>query len=205
MAWHDLFVAWDTETTGFGPEARILEIGVVVFENLEPVHRWSSLICPERVDLTDPGIKKALEINKIAAADLRGKPTFADVFPQVCLELGDIPVWAAHNSVFDSQMLRQEMTRLGDCYKWPKPAMFTACTMSIAAKLDGQKKGHKLFEIAEKYDVKMNYAHRADVDAETCGRILSAMLRRKHVPEEDAAMKALCAKAEAEWQGRFKR
>jgi DNA polymerase-3 subunit epsilon len=158
---------------------------VVVFEGGQPVHEWSQLLCPEGVDWNNADVHKALEINHIDRKDLTGRPTFSQVLPNLLMEFSH-DVWAAHNASFDMRMLSQELQRLNRPALSPK---MLVCTLDLARHIGGA--GNKLAEVAARYDVAMEDAHRAAVDARTCGLILGAMLRRGLVPREDAAMAAL--------------
>ena len=56
MDWDESFIAIDTETTGLlhQPQARVIELGVVVFEHGKEVHEWSQFFSPYDVDWDDP-------------------------------------------------------------------------------------------------------------------------------------------------------
>lgn len=164
---------------------------MVVFEGGKPVHEWSQLLCPEDVDWENADVKKALEINRIDRKDLQGKPTFSQVLPDLLMEFSH-NVWVAHNAAFDLRMLGQELQRL----KRPLlvPSMLV-CTLELARHFGGQ--GNKLSEVAARFKVGMEDAHRAAVDARTCGLILQAMLREGRVPGEDVAMTQLTKAASA--------
>jgi hypothetical protein len=170
----------------------------VVFEGGEPVHEWSQLLCPEDVDWNSTDVQRALEVNRIDRRDLLGKPTFRDVLPDLVLELSQ-PVWVAHNADFDMRMLRQELQRLGQPLQEPE---LLICTKNLAAKLNTGSGGNRLEEVATRYNVSIDLAHRAVADAKTCGRVLNAMLRHGGVPQEDNAMKELCKQAAVAWRGK---
>lgn len=196
--WGNSWVAIDTETTGLDSRARVVEVAVVAFENGQPVHEWSQLLCPENVDWNDANVMKALEVNRIRRADLQGKPTFEQVLPDLLLELSQ-DVWVAHNAEFDLRMLNQEMQRLG------RPALkpnMLVCTRNLAARLESGARGNKLAEVAQRYSVRFEDAHRAAVDARTCGRILGEMVRRGQLPSDGRAMAEFCQLAEKSWRTR---
>jgi DNA polymerase-3 subunit epsilon len=187
----DGFAAFDTETTGLDAHARILEIAVVTFEGGVPVREWSQLLCPEDVDWNDERVQGALAVNKIDPKDLKGHPTFEQVLPDLLLELSH-SIWVAHNAAFDIRMLNQELTRA------KRPALeppLVVCTKNLAAHLSPDTKGNKLYEVAARYNVPQDAAHRAAVDATTCGLILAAMLRAGRVPREDSGLREMCKTA----------
>lgn len=194
----DGFLAFDTETTGLDASARILEVAVVVFENDEPIHEWSQLLCPENVDWNDEKVKSALEVNKLTPDMLRGRPTFEQVLPDLLLELSH-DIWVAHNAEFDIRMINQELARM------QRPALtppLVVCTKNLAAHLSPSAKGNRLYEVAARYNVPQEDAHRAAVDAATCGRVLAAMLREGRVPREDSGLREMCKTAGAGWRNR---
>jgi len=193
MQWIDEWVAFDTETTGLGPDARIVEIGIVVFVQGEPVHEYSQLLCPDGVNWEDPNVQKAMEVNGISQEDLKGKPTFAEVYPRVLLELS-LDVWVAHNASFDMQMLEQECSRIGK--PKPEPAILV-CTKNLSSHLRMARTGNRLSEVAARYKVAQASAHRAVVDARTCGLVLSSMVEQGSLPGHREDMKALCGRLAA--------
>lgn len=199
MTWSDSYVSIDTETTGFGPDARILEVAVVTFEKGEVVREWSQLLWPEGVDWSDVKVKEALAINHIDVETLKGKPAFAQVVPDLFMELSQ-EVWVAHNADFDVRMLNQELMRL----KRPMLAVpsIVACTWNLAMYISKTKYGNKLAEVAARFNVPVEDAHRAAGDARTCGRIFEGMRRAGHLPADAMDMVGLCKRADAERRGR---
>ena len=191
MTWNDSWVAFDTETTGLDGRARIVEVAAVVFEGGVPVHEWSQLLCPEDVDWDNADVRKALEINRIDRKDLQGRPTFSQVLPDLLMEFSH-DVWVAHNASFDMRMIGQELQRLNRPALSPKMLI---CTLELARHFGGAT--NKLNEVAARFRIAMEDAHRAAVDARTCGLILNAMLLEGRVPREDVAMAELTKKAAA--------
>lgn len=197
MSWHDSWVAFDVETTGFGSTARVLELAAITFENGVPVHEYSQLFCPEGVDWESEGVRGALEVNHIRREDLVGKPQFKDVLPDVMVELAHA-VWVSHNMPFDFAQVRQEFERAGHPLA---PPPLTICTCRLAAYLSPMVKGNKLYQVAARYGVAQESAHRAAVDARVCGHLLDRMNKQGKLPPDDAAMKDLVGRAERAWRG----
>lgn len=185
------WVCFDTETTGFDGAARVLEVGVVAFDRGEPVREWSQLLWPGELDWESSAVKGALAVNQIRREELVGMPTFVEVLPRLLLELSH-DIWVAHNASFDVRMLQQEMTRAGHTMAMPK---VVACTCKLAQALGKGAPGNKLGEVATRYKVSQEGAHRASVDARVCGQILQAMLRAGHLPADDDAFLALLERA----------
>ena len=191
------YVAWDTETTGLGSDARIVEIGIVTFSHGEVVHEWSQLFYPQNVDWDHPHVQKALEVNRIKREDLVGKPTFELKLPEMLLELST-DVWVAHNASFDEKMLTQEFDRLHKPHATPP---MLVCTMLAAAYTSNERR-NKLQDVAARFHVKQEDAHRAVVDATVCGRVFWEMLRQKIVPDSVEGMREFMLKAEKSWKSR---
>lgn len=196
--WSDGWVTFDTETTGLDSSARIVEVACVTFEKGEVVREWTQLVRPEDVDWANPNVKKAMEVNRIELQVLRDAPTFAQVLGDLLVELSH-PIWVAHNASFDVRMMNQELQRLG------RPALtpqFLICTKNLASQLNNTTAGNRLTDVACRYNVLQEGAHRAAADAITCGRVLARMHAQGYLPPEDEAMRALCARAETQWRGK---
>lgn len=199
--WADGWVSIDTETTGLGSTARIVEVAAVTFEGGKPVREWSSLLFPEDVNWDDKDVRKALEVNKLTLEELRGKPRFADILADLLVEIAH-PVLVAHNAEFDERMVNQELKRLGR--EALKPQMLI-CTKNLANKLNNGQPGNRLEQVAPRFGIPQGDAHRAVVDARVCGLILAEMNRRGLLPTNDEAMSALCRQSAAQWRGRYNR
>ena len=197
MGYFSEYVAWDTETSGLGPDARILEIGIVTFNHGEVVHEWSQLFCPQNVDWAHPSVQKALEVNGIKREDLEGQPTFESKLSEMLLEFST-DVWVAHNAAFDARMLTQEFDRLHRPHAAPP---MLVCTMLAAAYTSNERR-NKLQDVATRFHVKQEDAHRAVVDATVCGRVFWEMLRQKIVPDSEEGMHEFMLKAEKSWKSR---
>jgi DNA polymerase III subunit epsilon len=198
VSWASSYVAIDCETTGFGPNARILEIAAVTFENGAPVREYSQLLYPENVDWESEGVRGALEVNHITRAELEGKPRFADILPDLMMELAH-HVWVAHNFSFDFEQTQNEFRRAGHDLE---PPPLTICTCRLAAYLSPMVKGNKLYQVAARYGVPQESAHRAAVDARVCGFLLDRMNKQGKLPADDMAMKDLVMRANNAWKGR---
>lgn len=197
MAWYDHFTAFDTETTGLDSRARIIEIGIVHFYKGEVVREWSALIHPNGVDWEDPNVKKALEINKIAFADIQGKPLFEEVRLELMQELSE-EVWVAHNTPFDLRMMNQELTLLHEKFTYQPELILD--TMSLDNFLNPMAGKRRLELVAPRWGVTFEDAHRAVVDARTCGKVLAAMAKAGKLPEDPKEMAELQKNAAATWE-----
>jgi DNA polymerase-3 subunit epsilon len=97
------YVAFDVETTGFGKNDRIVEIGFVAFKNDKILEEWSTLINP----LRDVG---KTNIHGITPSMVSTAPLFEDVINDVFRMING-RVLVAHQFSFDARMLIQELIR----------------------------------------------------------------------------------------------
>lgn len=103
-------VLFDTETTGLDPRGgdRVIEIACLELVRDLPTGRvFHALIDPER-DVPE----EVVRVHGITAAQLRGKPRFAELAPALLDFLGDGKL-VAHNATFDFGFLDAEFARLG--------------------------------------------------------------------------------------------
>ncbi len=158
----------DTETTGLEPEQgdRVIELGVVLFDEGEVSQRWGALIDPER-----PLPKDATRVTGITEADLAGKPVFSAVAQEfVALLEGRLLV--AYNAAFDRGFIIHELARcdlsLPDGATWLDPLVF-------AKELQKGQGNMKLGTVAKRLGIPLEEAHRATADAECAGHVLIAL------------------------------
>jgi len=103
-------VLFDTETTGLDPCGgdRVIEVACLELVRGLPTGRhFHALIDPQR-DVPEG----ASRVHGITAAQLRGKPRFAEMAPALLEFLGDGAL-VAHNAPFDFGFLDAEFARLG--------------------------------------------------------------------------------------------
>lgn len=99
-------IVFDTETTGFEPDAgdRIVEIGAVELKGHVPTGRtYHQYINPER---TMP--QEAFEVHGLGDDFLRDKPVFAKVGQAFLDFVGDAKL-VAHNATFDMKFVNAEL------------------------------------------------------------------------------------------------
>ena len=102
-------VLFDTETTGLDPLTgdRMIEIAALELINDLPTGRhFHALIDPQRDIPQD-----ATRIHGITAAQLAGKPLFADIAEEMLVFFADGPL-IAHNAPFDFGFVNAELARL---------------------------------------------------------------------------------------------
>jgi DNA polymerase-3 subunit epsilon len=121
-------IGWDTETTGFDPNAgdRLVEIGAVELDKHIPTGRvYHQYINPQR-DMPEG----AFEVHGLSEAFLKDYPTFEKVAQDFLDFIGDATL-IAHNATFDMRFINVELERA----KFPTiPANLALDTLEIARK-----------------------------------------------------------------------
>ena len=103
-------IVFDTETTGFDPEAgdKIIEIGCVELENHLPTGRHLQIyINPER-DIP----AEATAVHGITDEFVADKPVFSQVYSEFMDFVGDGKL-IAHNAEFDMRFINHELGLVG--------------------------------------------------------------------------------------------
>jgi DNA polymerase-3 subunit epsilon len=200
MSWSDRFVAFDTETTGVGETAQIVEIAVVLFDCGNIVDLYEQRCNPVGVDWDDPRVIEALGVNHLRREDLEACPPFSDVFEDICGKLNAAPVWVAHNADFDLRMLRQERMRLADPYaarlRVPLPVAVLDTLLLDFALVHGFLK-RRLDVVGPRWKVDNTAPHRARGDAMVCGEVLRRMAEQ--LPDDIQAVWDIQADAREQW------
>ena len=165
------FIAFDTETTGLDTTwNRIIEVGAVLFENGEPVRSYGSLI-----HSTDYVPYEARMVNHISNEMVRSAPLPEKVYPELMEFLGDAlrgdTILVGHNATFDMKFLAAELRRMGE-----SADIIYADTCAISRRVLPKLNSHSQDVVAWKLGVNNRQAHRAESDAETCGKIMVKML-----------------------------
>jgi DNA polymerase-3 subunit epsilon len=161
------FAVIDFETTGLFPGGhdRIIEVAVV---HVDPDGRitgqWDTLVNPGR----DLGPQR---IHCIRSSDVLDAPTFAQIAPRL-VELLSGRVVVAHNASFDTRFLLAELERAGYAGWFTLEAL---CTMQLAREfLPGS--GRSLEDCCAAFDIELQGAHRASVDALATAHLLDAYI-----------------------------
>lgn len=159
------FWAFDTEATGLSSDDRVIELALVEFADgaptgqrivrrFNPEGRWS---------------RAAQLVHGIPLHELEREPLWRDKAPGLASWLQGRTL-VAHNAAFDRRMLEAELRRAGV----EVPALEWVCTKDVAKQLH-PKTSHKLDALCALKRVPLPNHHRADCDAEACGRLLVAM------------------------------
>jgi DNA polymerase-3 subunit epsilon len=163
------FLAVDTETNGQPRErCELTEVGAVLVGGGELHDRWSSL-----VGVSEPLGRGIQRFTGITQAMVDAAPPPATVLPALAEQLrGRILV--AHSARFDVGVLRQAFERAG--LEWPDPPVL--CTVALARRLAPLQRRRGLASLADALGIEVAETHRALPDAETCARVLCALLPR---------------------------
>lgn len=168
------FAVIDFETTGLFPGGhdRVIEVAVVHVSTDGRVEgEWETLVNPGR----DLGPQ---HIHHVRAADVLNAPTFAQIAPQL-VALLEGRVLVAHNASFDTRFLLAELERAG---QRPATGVVSLCTMQLARDfLPGS--GRSLADCCAAYDIELDGAHRASVDAGATAQLLVAYIGSADDPE----------------------
>jgi DNA polymerase III subunit epsilon len=166
------FAVLDLETTGFGSNDRVVEVGVVLLSpdgNMES--EWSTLLDPGR----DVG---PTDIHGITARDVIGAPRFAAIVPRLLNDLrGRVVV--CHNIGFDLRFLGAELRRAGVAMtnEW-LPGL---CTMKWSGRLLPAA-SRKLRDCCDAAGVVLANAHCALADARAVAGLLKRLMECGGVP-----------------------
>lgn len=169
------FVIMDTETTGLGTDAEIVEISII---DRDGTDLFTSLVRP-----TMPILPELTAIHGIDNAMVRNAPTWADVHDCVMHLFSNRRI-AIYNADYDLRMLRQ-CSQAAGC-RLPDLSRQSKCVMQIYSKYVGEwsdKHGnwrwHKLSHAAQACGVDASGAHRAAAD---CRMTLGVL---KHVASQE--------------------
>lgn len=160
----------DVETTGLFPGGsdRIVEVAVVhVSPGGERERSWTTLLNPGR----DLGPQ---HVHGIAAADVLGAPTFADVAGTLAGLLAG-RVFVAHNASFDARFVAAEFAALG--FDVPVVPETCLCTMRWSGRLLPGVAPRSLAGCCAHVGIPLKGAHAALVDATATAELLAHYLR----------------------------
>lgn len=150
----------DTETTGLGPDARVVEVAVVHMD----WHSLPRLVFSARVNPGRPIEPGASAVHGITDAEVADAPTFAAILPEL-LQAIEGRVVCAYNAPFDYGMLRRELELTGEAdpattlgWMWIDGHVFRK------ARTKGKYGGNKLAEVCTEIGCTLD-AHGAAGDA----------------------------------------
>jgi len=157
----------DTETTGFGPEAEIIDIALVGKDRW--VHLNTLVQCQQ-----DAISQEAMAVHRIHKSMLRNAPTFPQVWKSLLPLLSTYEI-VIYNAEYDLQILRQTAKR----YNLELPEMQVHCLMKQYSAYVGQASSHsegyrsmKLAAACFHFQIEQTTTHRALADAQASLEVL---------------------------------
>jgi DNA polymerase-3 subunit epsilon len=162
-------IVLDTETTGIGSSARIVEVAALHVKNGVVVRQFQSLVNPE---MHIPSM--VVRVHGITDAMVVGAPTAAPVLAGFAKFVAGHTL-VAHNASFDFGILRGEYGRV----KVAPPGCAMYCSVKLARVVFPEAPNHKLGTLATFLKLPHPPTHRALADCFTTMALLNAMAARK--------------------------
>jgi DNA polymerase-3 subunit epsilon len=159
----------DTETTGLGVGAEIIDLGVVDAQGNVLI---DTLIAPAL-----PIPPETTNVHGIVDADVVGAPTWAEVYPALAALLGAGPV-VVYNAAFDRRMIEGCCTASGldiSSGEWHCAMQHYAIWAGVRSSHRRQRyRLHKLGDALASFDLPPGN-HRALADAQACRALVLAL------------------------------
>ncbi len=165
---HDEFVCFDIETTGFSSlHDAIIEIGAVLLKDGEVVDRFDTFVDPER-----PIPPKITELTHITDEMVQGAPKIAEAL-RAFFDFAKDRVLVAHNATFDTGFIR----RAAELCEMPFENPYLD-TLPLSRYVNPDLKRHTLDAVANHFGLGDFNHHRASDDAEMLALILAKMFEK---------------------------
>lgn len=149
------FAIVDIETTGGNSNGgKITEISIFLYDGIQIVDEFTSLINPERA--IPPFITRLTGITDSMVANA---PTFPEIAKRI-IEITEDAIFVAHNVAFDYNFVKGEFASLG--YEYQRK---TICTVTASRKLLPGYKSYSLGNICHDLGIEITDRHRARGDA----------------------------------------
>ncbi len=159
----------DLETTGNQLETdAIIQIGITFVRNNEIIDTYHSMV---NTNIEIPPFIQAL--TAIEQEMIDQAPYFKDIAQTVHAKLQDC-IFVAHNVAFDLNFIQRAFKDCHITYK-PKKVLDTLELFKIAFPTD---KSYQLSELAERHNIALAHAHRADEDATTTAQLMIAAFHK---------------------------
>ncbi len=165
------FAALDFETASYGRDSACA-LSVVIVENNKVVETWTSLIRPPHRDFY------FTYLHGISWNDVKDKPSFGDLWPDVSKIIHDVDFIAAHNAAFDRSVLRACCETAGHDHV----AVPFLCTVKLARAV-WNLFPTQLSDVARHLSIPLKH-HDAASDAHACAQIIIKAREDGHVYEE---------------------
>ena len=198
------YVAYDTETTGIGRSAEIIDIGAVRIVNGEIKDVFETLVKPsEPVDerlYDDRGYPTAFSVHHITNAMLENAPCITEALIKLRAFIGELPV-LEHSSPFapfDTRLFTKAFSqKLGieyqNCY-------VNTCELAYAViPKPAEVHSHSLETLSRHFGIRSKECHRAlpdAIDAYKLYEILKRRMEDRGITLEELREKSACRKTE---------
>lgn len=106
-------VVFDTETTGLGSDAKIIQFSGIRFRITEDLQLEEDCILDLYINPEEPLSDRIVEITGITDATLEHAKTESEVFDLIQYFMETADFWSAYNCSFDLRMISQMENRLG--------------------------------------------------------------------------------------------
>ena len=170
----DLFVAFDTETTGLSPIGdRVVEIAAASF-------RSDGYVVGEFECLVDPGIPIPAELTRIHGITdemVEGRPSVEEVLPEFLRFVAD-SVLVAHNAPYDVAMLMLPLIRMRGRSAPRPPGNLVLDTCALARVAFPGAANYRLSTMVSMLGIERGRAHRAQPDVTACRQLFLRILQR---------------------------
>jgi DNA polymerase III subunit epsilon len=161
------FAALDFETADYSRDSACA-LSVVIVEDEEIVTTWNSLIRPPRRNFVFSSL------HGISWSDVKNKPIFKELWPEIAKLLDGVDFAAAHNASFDRSVL-QACCAMSAVDPVNKPFV---CTVKVARKI-WKLNPAKLSDVCRHLKIPLKH-HDAASDAHACARIVLAARKSGH-------------------------
>ncbi|MFQ5454135.1 MAG: exonuclease domain-containing protein [Candidatus Zixiibacteriota bacterium] len=155
---HQIFIAFDTETTGiWAPGNRVVELAAVKFTiNLGKIDSFQSLINPGR-EIPE----EVIEIHGITNEDVKDAPLVKPVLKNFIEFCGTDSILIAHNALFDISFIACELERVNLIFG----DNLILDTVDIFQRLYPGLPSYSLLNLVKRFGISQSQAHRALSDA----------------------------------------
>lgn len=187
-SWKDSPIAvLDTETTGLGPEARIIEMCVRTVDERQSSSQLAATLDPGDIDWENPDVIEAMAKNEIDRAQLCASNTFAEMWLMFSTYISRCSFVLGHFVSFDMRMIEQECRRANLTLL---PPMHQVDTIWLDWGFHPKQESYRLDEVAKRWNITVKQSHRASGDVDTCSEILLAMMPK--LPDDTAEFLTAC-------------
>ena len=175
------FVTIDFETADYSRRSAC-SVGMVKYQDGKKIDAFYSLIRPPELYIRP----NFTAIHGLTVEDVKGAPTFAELWKDKITNFIDNFPLAAHNANFDMGVLLASLK----WYELEIPFMRYFCSLQLARRTWPSIKSHALPALAKEFGIAYK-AHNALDDAETCGKIILMAAEKFHSTSSKKLLEAV--------------